>query len=51
MFTIKVWMKNGEITETRRDTREGMSECVGQYWDMNGYVDGVELIRVYENNA
>ena len=47
-FTIKVWMKNGEIIETRRDTQKGMTECVEQYYPLGGYAEGVEKVRVYE---
>lgn len=47
MFTIKVWMKNGEVWETRRDTVEGMDICLHHYIGR----DDVEAIRVYEKNA
>ena len=52
-FTIKVWMKNGEVLETRRYTQEGMTECVEQYYPfgLGGYAEGVEKVLVFEGDA
>lgn len=52
-FTIKVWMKNGEVTETRRNTLEGVTEYVEQYHPISigDYAPGVEKVLVFEGDA
>lgn len=44
MYTIKVWMKDGEVWETRRDTFKGMDTCLNHYIGR----DDVKRIRVYK---
>lgn len=51
-YTIKVWMTNGEVTETRRITQAGMTEYVGQFLPLGqDYIDGVEKVLVFEGDA